>query len=96
MLAIEDGREERSLNRFWRRLTKEQRASVETVAMDMWEAYRNSTLKYVPEAENKIVYDNFHLARYMNRAVDEVRRREHFQMNLAGKDTLKGTRQLWL
>jgi transposase len=96
VLAIEDGREERSLNRFWRRLTKEQRAGVETVAMDMWEAYRNSTLKYVLEAESKIVYDNFHLARYMNRAVDEVRRREHLQMHLIGKDILKGTRQLWL
>ncbi len=96
VLAIEDDREERSLSRFWRRLTKEQRAGVETVAMDMWEAYRNSTLRYVPEAEKKIVYDNFHLARYINRAVDEVRRREHFRMHLAGKDTLKGTRQLWL
>lgn len=96
VLAIEDGREESSLNRFWRGLTKEQRAGVETVAMDMWEAYRNSTLRYVPEAEKKIVYDNFHMARYMNKAVDEVRRSEHFQLDLAGKDTLKGTRQLWL
>lgn len=96
VLAIEDGREERSLNRFWRGLTREQRAGVETVAMDMWEAYRNSTKRYVPDAEKKIVYDNFHLARYMNRAVDEVRRSERFQFGLAGKDTLKGTRQLWL
>ena len=96
VLAIEDDREERSLNRFWRSLTKEQRAGVETVAMDMWDAYRNSTLRYVPDAEKKIVYDNFHLARYMNKAVDEVRRSEHFQLGLSGQDTLKGTRQLWL
>ena len=82
--------------RFWRGLTKEQRAGVETVAMDMWEAYRNSTLRYVPEAEKKIVYDNFHMARYMNKAVDEVRRCEHIHLNLVGKDTLKGTRRLWL
>jgi transposase len=96
VLAIEDDREERSLNRFWRRLSHEQRAGVETVAMDMWKAFRNSTLRYVPGAAEKIVYDNFHLARYMNLAVDEVRRSERQQLDAAGKDTLKGTRQLWL
>lgn len=96
VLAIEDGREERSLNRFWRSLTADQRAGVETVAMDMWEAYKNSTLRYVPGAAEKIVYDNFHMARHMNRAVDEVRRTEHAHMQASGKDTLKGTRQLWL
>ena len=96
VLALEDGREERSLNRFWRGLTKEQRSGVETVAMDMWEAYWNSTVKYVPSAAEKIVFDNFHLARYMNKAVDEVRRMEHVYLQARGEDTLKGTRQLWL
>lgn len=95
VVAVEDGREEVSLDRFWLSLSPEQRAQVETVAMDMWEAYRNSTLRHVPDAASKIVYDNFHLARYMNRAVDEVRRSERAQMS-AGEDTLKGTRQLWL
>lgn len=96
VVAIEDDRKERSLNRFWHRLTQEQLAGVETVAMDMWEPFHNSTLRYVPEAEQKIVYDNFHLARYMNKAVDEVRRSERLQLDATGKDTLKGSRQLWL
>jgi transposase len=96
VLAIEDDREERSLNRFWRSLTKEQLMGVETVAMDMWEAYRNSTLRFVPGAEDKIVFDNFHVARHMNKAVDEVRRSENTYMQADGDMTLKGTRQLWL
>ena len=96
VLAVEDGREERSLNRFWRSLTREQRAGVETVAMDMWEAYWNSTVRYLPNAAEKIVYDNFHLARSMNQAVDEVRRWERAQMATADAEALKGTRQLWL
>lgn len=96
VLALEDDREERSLNRFWRSLTKEQRAGIETVAMDMWKAYRNSTLRFVPGAEQKIVYDNFHVAKHMNKAVDEVRRSEHTVLLAGGKETLKGTRQLWL
>lgn len=96
VVAIEDGRDESSLNRFWRTLTPEHRADVEAISMDMWEAYRTSTLCYVPGAADKIVYDNFHLARYVNRAVDEVRRMEH-QVKEADKvSPLKGTRQLWL
>lgn len=96
VLAIEDDREENSLNRFWRPLTLEQRMAVEVVSMDMWEAFRNSTLRYVPGAEEKIVYDNFHLARYMNRAVDDVRRAEYFVGQNTEASALKGTRQLWL
>ncbi len=95
VVAVEDGREEASLDRFWRSVPTEHRAQVETVAMDMWEAYRNSTVRHVPDATSKIVYDNFHLARYMNQAVDEVRRLERAQMSTA-EDPLKGTRQLWL
>jgi transposase len=96
VLAIEDDREERSLDRFWRSLSAAQRSAVETVAMDMWEAYRNSTLRYVPDAAQKIVYDNFHVAKHMNLAVDEVRRSENASLQAAGDMTLKGTRQLWL
>lgn len=96
VLAVEDGREEESLSRFWKTLTPQQRAGVETVAMDMWEPFWKSTVEYVPGAAEKIVYDNFHLARYMNRAVDEVRRTERLFQDATGQDILKGTRQLWL
>lgn len=96
VLAIEDGREQASLDRFWRLLPEEQRAGIETVAMDMWEAYWNSTVQYVPEAKEKIVFDNYHLARHMNRAVDEVRRREHMLGRRDASAALKGTRSMWL
>lgn len=96
VLAIEDDRHENSLNRFWRTLTQEQREAVEAVSMDLWEAYRNSTIRYIPRAIEKIVYDNFHLARYLNRAVDEVRRAEHEVKQGDTVSPLKGTRQLWL
>lgn len=96
VLAIEDDREGRSLNRFWRSLSKAQLAGIQTVAMDMWEAYVNSTLRYVPGAAQKIVYDNFHVAKHMNHAVDEVRRSEHALLQAKDDATLKGTRQLWL
>jgi transposase len=84
------------LNQFWRSLTQEQRAGIQTVAMDMWDAFIKSTLRFVPGAEHKIVYDNFHVAQHMNKAVDEVRRLEHAYRHADGDMTLKGTRQVWL
>ena len=96
VLALEDDRKEGSLDRFWRSLTPEQRAGIESVAMDMWEPYRTSTLRFVPGAQGKMVYDNFHVAKHMNQAVDEVRRSEHSSLQARGDQTLKGSRQLWL
>jgi transposase len=96
VLALEDDRKEGSLDRFWGSLTPEQRAGVESVAMDMWEPYRTSTLRHVPGAEGKMVYDNFHVAKHMNQALDEVRRSEHSRLQARGDETLKGSRQLWL
>lgn len=96
VLAVEEERTEESLNRFWVTMTPEQRAKVEAVSMDMWVAFYNSTVKHVPDAVDKIVYDNFHIAKYMNKAVDEVRRGEYFSLKDAEKKQVKGSRQLWL
>jgi transposase len=54
--------------------TQKQREAMNTVSMDMWKAYINSTLKNLPNAE--IVHDKFHLVAYLNKALDQVRRRE--------------------
>jgi transposase len=96
VLALEDDRTEASLERFWQTLTPEQLAGIETVAMDMWEPYKNATLRQVPGAADKIVYDRFHVSGHMNQAVDEVRRREHATLQAKDDSTLKGSRQLWL
>jgi len=91
----EDRRQE-SLDAFWQRLTSEQLAGVEAVAMDMWDPFVQSTLAHVPGAAGKIVHDPFHLVKYMNEAVNAVRQSEHRRLQAAGDDILKNTRQLWL
>jgi transposase len=53
---------------------QEHRESVKTVSMDMWKPYMNATKDLLPSAE--IVHDRFHLVKYLNDAVDKVRRRE--------------------
>ena len=96
VIHVSDDRSQASLDAFWRRLTPEQRGTIEGVAMDMWEPYIRSTREYLPGAEKKIVFDKFHVAQHLNRAVDEVRRREHRARLAAGDPILKGTKYDWL
>ena len=42
--------------------------------MDMWPAYIESTLAFLPDAEEKIVFDKFHVMKYLTHAVDLERR----------------------
>jgi len=85
-----------SLDSFFQSLTPDQRNSIQSVAMDMWEPYRQSVLEYVPDAPKKIVLDRFHLMKYMTEAVDKVRRREHRELSNAGESILTKTKYLWL
>jgi transposase len=45
--------------------------------MDMWDPYLDSVRAHLPEADEKIVFDQFHVAKHLGEAVDQVRRREH-------------------
>ena len=78
----------------WQTLTPEQLASVQSVAMDMWQAFMSSTTANVPEA--KIVHDKFHISKYLGEAVDKVRRAEHRELQKEGDSPLTGLRQLLL
>jgi transposase len=91
-----DDRTESSLDGFWLGMSEKQRGSVEAVSMDMWQAYWNSTVRRVPLATDKIVHDPYHLATYMNKALDAVRRAEHAVLHHRDDSTLKGSRMLWL
>lgn len=57
-----------------RTLTETQLAQVAKISMDMWPAYINSAEELLPNTE--IIHDRFHLIMYLNKAIDQVRRRE--------------------
>ena len=96
VLYVADGRGKASLDGFYAGLTPEQRAGIKGVAMDMWKPYIASTREYVPEAEDKIVFDKFHIVAHLSKAVDTVRRHEHRRLMEQGDESLKGTKYLWL
>ena len=96
VLYVADDRGRESLDGFWAQQSAPELAAVEAVAMDMWEPYIGSTRAHLPAAEQKIVFDKFHIAQHANEAVDQVRRHEHRALHAAGRDWLAGTKFDWL
>ena len=60
--------------------------------MDMWEPYVSVTTQYVPEAQEKIAFDKFHVAGHLGDAVDRVRHAEPRRPAGADDQRLKGSR----
>ena len=96
VVYVADGRTKESLEKFYKQFDSEQLAQVHTVAMDMWEPYISVTTQYVPDAENKIAFDKFHIAGHLGDAVDQVRRAEHRRLLGEDDERLKGSRYKWL
>lgn len=96
VLYVAEDRKQSSLDGFWETITQKQLDSILGVAIDMWSPYENSIRQNLPEAEAKIVYDKFHVAKHLGEAVDKVRRGENKQLRAEGDDRLVGTKYDWL
>jgi transposase len=93
---VSEGRTTESLKEYYSSLSAEERNGIEAVAMDMWPAYIAATREWIPDADERIVFDRFHVMAHMEKAVDAVRKREHRELSAVGDDTLKGTKWMWL
>jgi transposase len=96
VLHVADDRTAESLASFFEGLQEPQREAIRSISMDMWPAYINTVKKYVPNADERICFDKFHIAQYLGEAVDKVRRGEHKQLVAQGDERLKKTRYRWL
>jgi len=92
---VAEDRTKESLEGYWKGLSQAQLEGIESVSMDMWPAYIGATLAQVPGAQEKIVFDRFHIMQHMNAAVDTVRKQEHKELLAQQDDTLKGTLHVW-
>ena len=63
--------------------------AVQTVTMDMWQAYMNAAARCCPDAD--VIHDRFHIALMLSQAVEQTRRAETKK-----HPELKGSRYLWL
>lgn len=96
VLYVGEDRREASLDDFWPLLTEEQLAAIEGVAIDMCAAFENAVRAHIPEAQDKIVYDKFHVVAHLCEAVDKVRRHENKELRKQGDERLVGTKYDWL
>ena len=93
---IGEERKEISLADYFDAFPKERREQIEAICLDMWPAYINACRDKVPGADDKLVFDRFHLMRHVLDAVDKVRKQEHKALLQAGDTTLTKSKYLWL
>lgn len=96
VVHVADDRKSGSLNEYFDTLPEEQKADIECVTMDMSKAYIKSVMENVPEADQRIAFDKFHVAQSLGKAVNKVRVEEHKTLMSTGVELLKGTRFDWL
>jgi len=96
VIYVADGRGEASIEPFFDGLSTAQLADIEVVAMDMHDPFINVAAVALPNWEETLCFDRFHVAQLFGRAVDEVRRAENKVLIAAGDDSLKKTKFHWL
>ena len=96
VVHVADDRKQEALEAYFEDLGLQGCAQLEHIAMDMWAPYISATRARVPDADAKIVFDKFHIAKHLGDAVDQVRRRENRELASEGNERLKRTRYLWL
>ena len=94
IVFVGDGKGEKSLEPFWKRL-RHSRAKIAAVAADLSPAYSAAIRRNLPQA--KLVFDRFHLVKLLNEHLTDLRRELHREAtDQLQKKVLKGTRWLLL
>ena len=70
-------------------LSPSQLSKIERVNMDMWQSYMTAVEEVIPQAD--IAHDRFHTSKYLNNAVNDVRKQE-----VGEKVLLKNTKYIFL
>ena len=77
-------RSEQSMDEFYKWLGAKKSKKIRLAVMDMWKAFRKSTLKAEHAPQAAILFDKFHVLRHLGEALDKVRKSEYGR--LTGKD----------
>ena len=70
-------RSEASMDAFYQWLGSSKSKKIRLAVMDMWKAFRNSTLKPEHAPQAAILFDKFHVLRHLGEALDTVRKAEY-------------------
>jgi len=95
VLHVADDRKTGSLDEFWALLTPRQLSKIRAAAMDMCAAYVRSTREHLPNADEKICFDRFHVAKTLGDAVNTVRKEEIRELTANGEYAPRGTKYVF-
>jgi len=96
VIEVAEGRTKESVYRSLGSYSLNDLAGIEAVAIDMSPTYISAVRACIKGADEKIVFDRFHVVQHMTDAVDKVRRGESQQLREEGDDRLVGSRYFWL
>jgi transposase len=85
VMWVGDHRRQETLEEYWKSLSQADLAAVQAVVLDMWGPYIVATCNCVPEALSKIVFDRYHVAANLSKAVNHVRQAEQLELRRAGE-----------
>jgi transposase len=88
------GKDRDTLDAFFIKLGRRRAHKLVAVTMDMAQGYINAVTAAAPQAD--IVFDRFHIERYLTRAVDEVRKREFWRRGGRYREAIRGKKWLLL
>ena len=83
-------RSEASMDEFFRWLGPVKSGKIRLAVMDMWKAFRNSTLKADHAPHAQIIYDKFHIVKHLGGALDKVRKQEYARLSGKRRRFIKG------
>jgi transposase len=83
-------RSEASMDQFFAWLGPRKCGTIRLAVMDMWPAFRNSTLKPGHAPQAGILYDKFHVLRHLSEAMDKVRKSEYARLSGEDRRFIKG------
>jgi transposase len=89
-----EGRQNATIDAFFEAMPTEVRDGIEAVALDMWEPYINAVKRWSRQAD--VVFDLFHVVKAFNKVIDDIRNEEYRNADAAGRETLKGSKYLFL
>ncbi len=83
-------RSEASMDQFYQWLGPRKSRKIRLAVMDMWKAFRTSTLKPTHAPTAAILFDKFHVMCHLGKALDTVRKREYARLSGTDRAFIKG------
>jgi transposase len=83
-------RSEQSMDEFYKWLGPKKIKKIRLAVMDMWKAFRKSTLKAEHAPQAAILFDKFHVLRHLGEALDKVRKSEYGRLTGNDRRFVKG------